>query len=89
MKTYFGTPTQDYVWLEIDNNKLFDLAVGNHYAGCRCTLTKHPLEKCNGFNSCLNSVLKQMYLYKPHSYTEVKQIIGEQYKDIFDKVENK
>lgn len=87
MKIYFATKLKDYVWLEINDNKLHDLAAGNHYAGCRCTLTHHPLEKCKEFNNCLKNCLKQMREEQFKSYIEVRQILGEQYKKLFDSLD--
>jgi hypothetical protein len=86
MKIYYGTKSKDFVWLEIENNKIYDLAVGNHYAGCRCSMTEHPLEQCKGFSSCLESCLKQMRDGQPESFAEVKMILGDKYKNIFDKM---
>lgn len=43
-----------------NDDGLYDLVTGSHYAGCRCTLTKHPLEKCEGFATCLKSCLQSI-----------------------------
>lgn len=87
IKTYCGA--SDYVWLKTSNDDgLYDLVTGSHYAGCRCTLTKHPLEKCEGFATCLKSCLQSIKEKCPDNFIAVKQILNEKYEDTFDELKS-
>lgn len=53
MKIY---SVNDYNWIQINKNKIVDLAVGNHYAGCRCSI-KGEVGECKDFEDCLDLLL--------------------------------
>lgn len=58
MRVYYAS---DYNWVEINEGEVVDLAVGNHYAGCRCSLTNRgEVGDCKNFNNCLKDVVYKM-----------------------------
>lgn len=70
MKAIFISPNNIYSWIEIENQKVSDLAVGDHYAGCRCSISNRgKTGECKSFNSCLNNVLASLSL---EDYTYLK-----------------
>lgn len=70
MKKIFISLNNNYNWIEVTDNKISDLAVGNHYAGCRCTLSNRgKTGECSAFDSCLNGVLATLSL---EDYTYLK-----------------
>lgn len=88
MKIY---DANDYTWIQIDNGRnIIDMAIGNHYAGCRCGCTTHPLIKCDNFESCIKDILKQMKTSKLKDYNNVKSRLKGQkkYDTIFHKIES-
>ena len=71
MKIIFVSPNNPYSWIEIDSQKISDLSVGNHYAGCRCSISNRgETGECKAFNDCLNSVLASLSL---EDYTYLKK----------------
>lgn len=82
-KTYY---LDSYNWIEIENNKITDMAIGEHYAGCRCNISQDSLEKCNNFKNCFRDIVLGLFMHKSKDYKEVKNKIYNNYKKIFDKI---
>lgn len=83
LKTY---RLNSYTWIKIDNYEIWDMAIGNHYAGCRCC---DVVNECENFNACLKDILKQMYEKDFKLYQDVKNEIQIKYKDMFKSIEGK
>lgn len=78
MKKVFISPNNSYNWIEVVDDKIVDLAIGNHYAGCRCSISNRgKIGECDSYNSCLNGVLVSLSL---EDYTYLKKNILERDK---------
>jgi len=63
MNKLFKSPNDHYNYIEVVDNKIIDLATGDHYAGCRCNATTYrKIGECDSYENCLNRVMALLSL---------------------------